>query len=756
MINKLFTTVTSGLLLTTALYSQEINITSGWQMKGSDSGFSDMSILNKTCIDVVWSYNNNTNKWKAYSPNGNTMQMIRNSSDLTELTNISLNEGFWIKANNTCSIGTNSLAIISQQTVDANGDINDVGLLQALNNAFNDVIDSNIPNNIIAQMNASDDDDMNGDDAAQRLSALGTVSLGVAVVVVTDVPRIAFVPFGAAAYIIKVTRAGSDVNLANANVNVQNGLTVAAGTANVNATATTLITPADAASVTAVEFTIAAGTVRVGDILTITPIDDLGTYTSYTLKDNVAPTTILQNSYGLGNSISAIADTMYTHASVGTPYLAITAGLLDNKNAIGELVNGIVASDNALTAELYTLNTINTYTSLPYISSNSGMYDSTAWNTFDRDSNLERIVGVAFSEDIDLNGITPVTSGITFLSNWQVFNDAIMDDDGMAINQDFIYFTAANIITLANIDTGKVIDFTGISDTAKTPNVTTTASNARVVLLDRMPPFVTSASFDGSNVVITFNEPIKTLANGETFTITGAATRTATYSTANIAKYVFSNSNKTLTIAATEFAGLTKADFNLASYVESAYGSVARAHAALSWTVNDAKGNDWATDNAGVAAPKFAVAEMIGNFTVTTNASAFLGANNTTTTVQTVVWTFAHPIRTSNVADLMNGVVADASGNFVWTGALDLASIQAWFEGVVVSAGATTTVKDIAAPNATSLVLSSDKKTLTFKFTTTADIAAGGSVRMVSTKTIVSNTDTTQTVDGNALAATAQ
>lgn len=683
------------------------------------------------------------------------------------------------QAFNDLNDNANSVETVAQQTVDTHGTINDAALLQNANNAFADVVDSGTPDNTIWQMNSAVDNDVDGvADAEARLTALGTAALGAAVTMVTDVPRVTITPSGAAAYNFKLTRNNVDQNLAFANFTVQGGATVATptnGAVNANGTTTTLLTPASPADVTPVEFIVTtASNIRPGDVVTITPIDDLGyvgTPTTLTIADNVAPTTVLQRSYGLGNDTN-LGNTVVKFGdggelaesagsiTVGTPYLRVTAGLLDNENAAGATVTGVIPSDNLLDTELFAKNTVNTTTSAAYISG-LPVYDTTAWTAFTASPSLTRTIGVAFSENIDLNGITPATTNIaSTLSGWTLNNDVTINDGNGPVNVDLINFTVDNVMNFANNDHLGVIDFAGIKDAAG--NEATAESNAKVVVADTMPPFVTEASFDGISVVMTFNEPIRALTAGDTITVSNTALvpRTATYAAVNAAKYVLSNSNQTLTIDASEFAGLTKTDFNLAAgteYIEAAYGAVARDHAILSFDdVRDSRGNSWAATAANIGVtPKFAIAEMIGNFTSTTDATGFLAAENTTTNAQVVQWSFAHPIKNDVAGELMNGVALTASG-YVWDGAVaaDLANITTWFEGV--STGAADVITNIAAPESTSLILSADKRTLTLTFTTTTNLVAGDSVRMITGQVIKSGTDNTQSITGNALQASAQ
>jgi hypothetical protein len=104
---KNISTIVSAVLLTSTIYAQNINITTGWQLVGTQTAYSNMDNLNKSCIDLVWKYNKNTSTWSAYSPDNNTAQLITDSTTIDTLNNINENDGFWVKANSDCNISNN-------------------------------------------------------------------------------------------------------------------------------------------------------------------------------------------------------------------------------------------------------------------------------------------------------------------------------------------------------------------------------------------------------------------------------------------------------------------------------------------------------------------------------------------------------------------------------------------------------------------------------------------------------------------------
>lgn len=95
-------------VVASSLFSQDMNLASGWQMKGTEVGFSNMQAFNKSCIDAVWSFDTFTNSWKAYSTDSELSQLIKNSSTIQNLTSLSVDEGFWVKTNSSCTVSKDS------------------------------------------------------------------------------------------------------------------------------------------------------------------------------------------------------------------------------------------------------------------------------------------------------------------------------------------------------------------------------------------------------------------------------------------------------------------------------------------------------------------------------------------------------------------------------------------------------------------------------------------------------------------------
>lgn len=103
--------VVSGLLISGS-FAQDLNLNSGWQLKGTETGLK-MNDFNKSCINTVWKYNGD---WEAYSPDSLTKQLIIDNG-ISELSGLNINDGFWVDVNNDCSITS---SIESEQKDESN------------------------------------------------------------------------------------------------------------------------------------------------------------------------------------------------------------------------------------------------------------------------------------------------------------------------------------------------------------------------------------------------------------------------------------------------------------------------------------------------------------------------------------------------------------------------------------------------------------------------------------------------------------
>ena len=77
--------------------SQTIQVSKGWQLNGTNIGFSSMNNFNKPYIDIVWAYYESL--WSAYSPDLSVAALLNANSMYENLTAITPNDGFWLRAN---------------------------------------------------------------------------------------------------------------------------------------------------------------------------------------------------------------------------------------------------------------------------------------------------------------------------------------------------------------------------------------------------------------------------------------------------------------------------------------------------------------------------------------------------------------------------------------------------------------------------------------------------------------------------------
>ncbi len=486
-----------------------------------------------------------------------------------------------------------------QHTDDSTSVLDDHSILQGYSDAFTDNRDGN--GNI---------DQLNSTEAKNRLQALGKEVAGLAVAP-TVTPNVAKISF--------TTGVASGYSLAFTN-NVGWTVTDAEGVALAAPGNGSVLDLAGVAAGTEVHMWL-AGAVADQTTVTITPYDGFGvtgTPATLTLADNTPPTTILQRafaaggnkvdglltvpSYGAGAELAQIGS-----VKPGTPVFNATAGLLDNPDS---------AYTKGQLDELYGLNDA----VLP-----TGVYEGAAFTKFSTD--LGRTIGVEFSENVAIVAdTTPAYSGSATVNNWMAHPDVVTTYRGNPYQSDLLTFDVDSVLTLA-ADHGAVMDFTGvIQDNAG--NVAGENTNAKVVVYDMMPPFVTSASYDGNQLVIAFNETLK--AEDGSVTISG---RTIPF----LADDVDGN---TITIADADGYSLITADEATAFPILS---GDANAFATMDFrNVKDAHGNAWqAAQDAGVmAAPKFATVNATPAFGVTAGAVRAADTND-------VVFTYtsgSHPL----------------------------------------------------------------------------------------------------------------
>ena len=419
-------------------------------------------------------------------------------------------------------IGSDAIAITRIEN-DTSSSLSPYQEIQAHNAAFVDALADGAP--VIEQLNSSD-----ADDRLEELNnqSVGDSGLGYPVYEVqTDVVRLSFNATDSSVYLVSITDESG--NPKNASIDVlTDGVEMGGGPARAPGYYDQVIYSEDDISGTQVEFIIEG--VTANDQVTITPMTDFFTPIDASkgqiaLTDNVAATTVLQRSYGLGNETSGTVDVAYGNggelsgpdaAAYGTPLFAVTPYLL-----VPQATNAPVPLDRDTIWDALVENNevyLNGETKVSFENINYRYfgYDSAAFALYAPGS---RVVGVAFSEDVSVTG-APVYSGSASLTEFTAVNDVAINDQGSSSVDytDLVQFKVDSVLKLAD-DNGAILDFTD-AVTDSSANVSTVAYNAKVVIEDRMPAFVTEAVYTGDEVVLTFNEKVS-IKEGDSFTLDG-------------------------------------------------------------------------------------------------------------------------------------------------------------------------------------------------------------------------------------------
>ena len=579
----------------------------------------------------------------------------------------------------------------AQQQTDGTSTDGFVSDSSGLTPAFNDAFDGSLGGFHIQQLNSDVD-------AGVRLTALATAINGSTVSVESNNARIVFTPSDASYYTVNHSRAGVDITPAS----IDESSNVNFGTGN------------DFTVTDANEVAMLIGNAAPGDVVTITPFDDLGNSgtpvsigVSGVLVDNVEPTTVIQRSYGAlpaveaaavvddygqGGELSQVGGTVLA----GTPYLNITMQLLDDTNTAGD----------DLLDELIAHNAADPVTGDAYLTQPAAfdVYDATAYGVFS--ANLARTVGVSFSENVTLTG-TPATTTSVALSNWVEHNDTSVDDGSAGlgnVNVDLVNVDVADVMALANTDHDSVIDFSDvIADIAGN-----TGSIAQVVVRDWMPPMITSAVYNGENITLTYSEDIAPAAgNLVTFFGSGGATDIFTLDQATVDAFDLQADKTTLVIPHGDWGGniTWSTSMNLGTYDEGAV--LAAPHGGIvTNSIADVNGNTMAANKAGVTGVQFAYYNAIDVMAIPTPVAPLFV--DTTAAGSTITFTY-----TSNHDIDLNATF----GGTVAVGATTLTSAE-------VAAGFTLVSAATIDPTGTGATLSADGRTLTVTVVTaTAAVA---------------------------------
>jgi len=88
-------------ILALSLHSEPITLQNGWNLLGTDQDLM-LSDINKSCIETVWTYK--SGNWSAFSPNNELQNQINTNPNISSLSTITANSGFWIATNSECSL----------------------------------------------------------------------------------------------------------------------------------------------------------------------------------------------------------------------------------------------------------------------------------------------------------------------------------------------------------------------------------------------------------------------------------------------------------------------------------------------------------------------------------------------------------------------------------------------------------------------------------------------------------------------------
>ena len=112
--------------LVIGLNAYQIDIKSGWQLKGALEDINVTDVFNEAEIISVWTYDDENGKWRAYLPNVN---VNLDSYGIEPLNIIHKGEGFWVNASNNLFVETN----ISENAQNIDGNTNNISNNEAKN-----------------------------------------------------------------------------------------------------------------------------------------------------------------------------------------------------------------------------------------------------------------------------------------------------------------------------------------------------------------------------------------------------------------------------------------------------------------------------------------------------------------------------------------------------------------------------------------------------------------------------------------------
>ena len=671
------------------------------------------------------------------------------------------------------------------------------GDAEGFSNAFADV-DMQQAVNGTQQLNSADNDSGATNDSQERLSDLVlalqvagvigdsgaielnpdgtpvTSSLGLNTGVETDIARIKFTPSNASAYRYWIMRNGVVVNTnpvidVTSTPDAQNVSTTSNFTTAAVSSGYGLIEPKTGSSFadfTSSDVAFLLDGVQPGDIFYIQSMDEFGNEGStaqVTLADNVPVTTGLQDAYGeldLRSSTTVFGQQYGNGAElanpdfqvlVGVPLLNVNSGMLADQNNLVDAAPDL--------SNLYDQNFADAgNNNQAYIAAANLIYDKTAYAAWSAD--MSRTIAVSFTEDLawtvpsasDATKPAAAANAPTFstgtanLTDWTIMNDVTVASDADVVNADLIAVDVDNIFTLANNDgqAAKVIDFTNqIEDSVG--NVAVTATNAKVVINDAMPPMVTEAVYNGSNLTVTFNEAVRVNPNaGNTVVSLGGINIDMDVDSREAHNAKTTNKNILVIPFTTDMVDdllpLSRtAIFALGEYDETGLASAAADagdHATLDFSnVQDAFGNSWAEDDTNMTTPTFAAYDNLGQIVGTASPNALPGSGS----AANITYSFTHAID-------IDAMLGEAFGTITQNTTISGTQVASIMTFVDDNAGGAT----IDTVN-TSGSISANGKVLTLSLQFTSPIETGDTLDF--TANVPSLRDSVDSVDVSAITA---
>ena len=326
---------------------------------------------------------------------------------------------------------------------------------------------------------------------------------GVVYDVIQNAARIQFTPSNAAYYEVSAIRTDTNATVTNL---VSIGLLNATATDN-NTTIKVEADGTDAVELVMTNLPVDADSLPVEVKVIVTPYsfsDVNGTVAELTLGDNVKPTTSLQYSYNTDDG----TDSTYSPGVISADVIEAIYG------GSGELANATSDEQNTSTSTVYTIGTPYLELTIGLLQDQNGTdvspislpanYTASDYATFSAD--LSRSFGVGFTEAINVSVATLDGSSSALIDSvTNTENNEMVT--GTAGDENIAVVSTTNIMTLANENNASILSFTNAVDLSGNA-----ADKAEVVLVDKVPPFVVSADINASDVnasSVTFSENIK-------------------------------------------------------------------------------------------------------------------------------------------------------------------------------------------------------------------------------------------------------